>query len=559
MGVAIAPQGWVGAWGAEVTSLLRHHPQVAWQPWPEERLAWDVGRGPVASGGDAWVETTATTLVLGRHPFGRLTLYWCRQGGAIWFATRWRWLLPLVAKPTLDPVAAYGYACFSYVPTPLTPYQEIRAIEAGWEYRWQDGEPLEPTPSPLLAQWHEAATQEEDEAAAVAALRSRLIAAVAQQTRDLSGQTVGVLLSGGLDSATVAALLVQQYPKVRAYTLDFGPEVPSEVPYAERVAQHLQIPLTTVDGSPRRVKGALRATAQALDLPFGDGVCVPFWLLYQTAQAECEVLFNGEGGDQLFAGWTNKPLIATRLHSWQPRDFTEQYLQTFHRLFGYGERAFQPAFWQQVRQWHPGDSLQPALTGRGSLLARLRRATLMLKGAQNIHPRAVNMALALGLKLRSPFCDEDLARWTFAVHPNLFLQGACEKYILKRAVEPWLPAEIVWREKRGMGVPLTPWCLGPLWSDLGRWLNPHRLAQEGIWQPDLPARVAFGEVGSALRRRRIGEILWLLGAWQSWRSTVVPLPPAVSWHHPFWLPYGFWRRTGWHSFWSNRDEFPTMA
>ncbi|MFQ3679993.1 MAG: asparagine synthetase B family protein [Pseudanabaenaceae cyanobacterium] len=559
MSVAIAPQGWVGAWGADVTSLLAHHPQVAWQNFSGLRLAWDVGRGPVPTGGDAWAETTANTLVLGRHPFGRLTLYWCRQGGAIWFATRWRWLLPLLTNPTIDPLAVYGYACFSYVPTPLTPDPDIRAIEAGWEYRWQDGALVGQTPSPLLAQWHEAETLVTDEAVAVASLQTLLTDAVAKQTSDLSRHTVGVLLSGGIDSSTVAALLVQQGLKVRAYTLDFGAYGPSELPYAERVAQHLQIPLTKVDCSPQRVKRALGQTAQALDLPFGDGVCVPFWLLYQTAQAECDVLFNGEGGDQLFAGWTNKPLIAASLYQAKSVDFTEQYLATFHRLFGYGERVFQPEFWQHLRHWYPGDSLQSALAGRGSLLARLRRATLMLKGAQNIHPRAANLALALGLKLRSPFCDEALTRWTFSVHPTLFLQGACEKYILKRAVEPWLPAEIVCRPKQGMGVPLTFWCLGPFWRDLGRGLNPHRLAQEGIWQRNLPARVAFGGLDSSWRRRRIGEILWLLWAWQGWRATLAPPSSSFSWQHPFWLPYDFWRCTGWHSFWRNLDASETMA
>jgi asparagine synthase (glutamine-hydrolysing) len=70
-----------------------------------------------------------------------------------------------------------------------------------------------------------------------------------------------------------------------------------------------------------------------------------------------------------------------------------------------------------------------------------------------IHPRATNLAFAHGLKVRSPFCDLPLAEWTFQLSGELCLRGACEKYILKRAVEAWLPPEIVWREKRGMGFP----------------------------------------------------------------------------------------------------------
>jgi hypothetical protein len=83
MAVAIAAQGWLGAWGADVSPLLRHHPEVAWQNFAGHSLAWDVGRGVVSTAGDAWVAMTATTLLLGRHPFGRLTLYWCRHGSAI--------------------------------------------------------------------------------------------------------------------------------------------------------------------------------------------------------------------------------------------------------------------------------------------------------------------------------------------------------------------------------------------------------------------------------------------------------------------------------------------
>jgi asparagine synthase (glutamine-hydrolysing) len=166
----------------------------------------------------------------------------------------------------------------------------------------------------------------------------------------------------------------------------------------------------------------------------------------------------------------------------------------------------------------------------------------MLKGAQNIQPRATNLAFAQGLWVRSPFCDPALADWTFQWSGELFLQGACEKYILKRAVENWLPPEIVWREKRGMGVPLTSWCWQEGWRSLGIWLNPAILEAEGRWQPDIAARVAFGELGGLIQGRRIGEILWLLMSWQLWRSQVLGESwENLSWNHPFWLPYPLWR------------------
>ncbi|MFN3361613.1 MAG: asparagine synthetase B family protein, partial [Pseudanabaenaceae cyanobacterium] len=551
MPIAVTQFGFMGTWAGGLDYLIEQNSHLRWQVIKSDRVGLEVGRGIVQQGGDAWVQERGDTVTLGRHPFGRVTLYWCEREQCLWFATRWRWLLPLV-EPELDPLAVYGYACFSYVPTPFTPYKGIKAIEAGWRYTWREGQLVSKTSDPILAEWQEKPELLTDEDTAVEKLRFLLTAAVDQQVSDLQQATVGIALSGGLDSATIAALLKRSGLRLRAYTLDFGQYGISELPYAELVAQHLDIPLVKVACSPQLVKRSVLETALALDLPFGDGVCVPLWLLYQVAAEECDVLFNGEGGDQLFAGWTNKPLIAASIYQPELPNFTEQYLQTFHRLGGYGAEVFTPQFWQYVRDWHPGTAIESALTGRGSLLARLRRATLLLKGAQNIHPRASNLALYRGIRLRSPFCDENLAQWTFTVHSDLFLRGACEKYILKWAVEPWLPSAVVWREKRGMGVPLTQWCLQPLWRDLGRWLNPAVLAKEGIWQRDLAAKVAFGRLGSVLRKRRVGEILWLLLAWQFWHSQLENYHCRTSWRHPFLLPYWFWTNTGLYSYW--RDD-----
>jgi asparagine synthase (glutamine-hydrolysing) len=292
-----------------------------------------------------------------------------------------------------------------------------------------------------------------------------------------------------------------------------------------------------------------------LDLPFGDGVTVPLYLLNQAAAADTSVIFNGENGDQLFAGWTNKPLIAAGLYQTAvptaANGFNQQYLQTFHRLWGYEAQVFTAMARSQIAPLNPADWLQGAL-GQASepLLHRLRRATLMLKGAQNIQPRATQIAHAHRLQVRSPFCDPDLTRWTFSLSSDLYLRGTCEKYILKQAVAPWLPPEIVWRQKRGMGVPLTYWCYHDLWSDLGRWLNPARLRREGLWQARLPAYIAAGQLGG-IQGRRVGELLWLLVMWQQWRQAVLgEAPPSRTWDHPFWLPPELWqilRRQLWSS------------
>lgn len=496
---------------------------------------------------DAWIGL-GEQLTLGRGPFGRVPLFWWVSGEILWFSTHLPWLVALQdSQPEISVAGLYGYAGCSYVPTPWTPVAGIHAVPAGTTMTWQ----VPPTGAwqPTRRrywQWQQATDELTDEAAAIAQLQPLLKAAVERQLAPLPTGKVGVFLSGGLDSSIVAALLVQAGVDVHAYTLDFGAVTESELPYAQQVAEFLRIPLTSVSVTPRQVRRAIAPTAQALGLPFGDGVTVPFYLLNQRAAQDVDVIFNGENGDQLFAGWTNKPLIAAGMyHTAQPQgaaDLAQQYLHTFHRLYGYESQAFATALLPQIRACHPLTWLDDALATDHcqSFLHRMRRATLMLKGAQNIQPRATALAWAQGLQVRSPFCDIALSLWAFRLAGALQLQGACEKYILKRAVENWLPPEVVWREKRGMGVPLTAWCFGGLWHDLGHWLNPAILRQEGLWHPRLPQRVVERQLGG-IQGRRMGEILWLLVMWQMWRAEVLgDRPSGYRFDHPFWLPHRLW-------------------
>jgi asparagine synthase (glutamine-hydrolysing) len=219
--------------------------------------------------------------------------------------------------------------------------------------------------------------------------------------------------------------------------------------------------------------------------------------------------------------------------------FEQQYLRTFQRFYGYEKLIFSPEMLDRIQAHDLSVYLQDAIGVETcpSLLARLRRASLMLKGAQNIQPRATALGFACGLWVRSPFCDPDLTDWTFQLPGELLLQGACEKYILKKAAERWLPPEIVWREKRGMGVPLKVWYYREFWGAIGDRLNPNVLRSENCWQPHLADAMLSGQLGVAMRDRYIGNNLWLLLMWQAWRTEVLgEIPVKRSLDHVFWLP-----------------------
>jgi asparagine synthase (glutamine-hydrolysing) len=504
----------------------------------EDRVALSAGG---LAPDDAWVVVDAHRLILGRDILGRSTLYWTEIDRVIWFSSHLHLLLPLISSPEVDSGGLYGYSCLSYIPTPYSPVRGIRAIASGTTTTWQQQKMETSKQQIWLQNTAQILKTRPTEKASITELQKLLRMVVQQQITDLeSTEPVGVFLSGGLDSSIVAALLVEAGVRVIAYTLDFGQHGVSEYPYAAQVANHLNIPLIKVDASPRQVYRSMSSTVRALDVPFGDGVTVPLYLLNLAASQDVRIVFNGEGGDQLFAGWTNKPLIAANVYE-TGISFEQQYLRTFHRLWGYEERVFQPGFLEQIQQFQPIDWIQQGL-GQGLLLDRLRRASILLKGAQNIQPRATNLAVANGLKVRSPFCSLALTEWTFGLDGELYLKGACEKYILKRAVEDLLPAEIVWREKRGMGVPTTAWCTEEWWRSIGHWLNPGLLTAQGDFQADLAIRVALGELGGQIQGRRIGEILWLLISWQLWRETVLDHDKVErSWYHPFWVPHQVWR------------------
>ena len=464
-----------------------------------------------------WWDGDQRQLTLARDPFGVRSLYYVEHAGVFWFASELKQLLAIPGLPVVpDPVALHKYLTFSFVPGEDVPVRGVRRLLPGRVATWQEGR-LQSVPYFTLKE--QLNPNLEDRRTAVQLVRRGCRAAV--QKRLNGEKTVGLFLSGGLDSSAVAVWLKQAGVQVQAFTLDFG-QFSVENESSQTVARALQIPLTQVPVT-GDFSESLFDLVWKLDLPFGDPVTGPQYLLGKTArQAGLTAVFNGEGGDQLFGGWTNKPMVSAQLYAnLYGEDSREQlYLQSYHRFYGLEEQLYTPEFRAQVGT--PGQRralLKPYLESGDAhtFLNRVRLADIALKGSQNILPRMERMANAWGLDARVPLLDRALAEASFTLPPQMKLHGACEKFVLKLALQKHLPRDIAWRRKTGMSVPITEWVLGPLAKTLEDLLGPAALARRGLFRDDYVARLRRGENDpQEIRRRRVGERLWTLAMLEAW-------------------------------------------
>lgn len=477
----------------------------------------------------AWWEGKEERLTLVRDPFGVCSLYFVEHAGALYFASEIKQLLAVSGLPVeADPLALHKYLTFSFVPGEDMPVRGVRRLLPGHVSAFQRGQ-WKPEPYFSLRESIDPALN--DQQAAVRLIAARCREAVQRRLGDDEAQgraPVGVYLSGGIDSSAVACWLKDEGAEVRAFTLDFGNRS-VEREQAAQVAENLGIPLTLVPAEPDAIAANLAEIAWKLDLPFGDPVTGPQYLLGRAARAAgIRTVFNGEGGDQLFGGWTSKPMISAQIFAglFGPRDPAEQYLQSYHRFHGLEDELYTETFCASVGQTagRRRALLTPHLGGGGGMafLNGVRLADIALKGSHNILPRAECMTGCWGLDLRVPFFDRRLAEASFRLPPSMKLRGACEKFVLKLALQKHLPEVIIWRRKFGMSVPATDWLLGPLAPLAGELLATEAVRRRGLFRPDFVERLRRGEHAPAeTRRRRLGEKLWTLLMLEAWMRVFI--------------------------------------
>ena len=487
----------------------------AWQQWGDACLQRLVGMFAFA----VW-DMRKRRIFLARDQLGIKPLHYGFTGaGDLVFASELKGLLahPDVERQ-LDPQALEDYLALGYVPDPKCIYRGIRKLPAGHWLSWGAGEP-EPVPRQYWDVPFQRRETTEDEA--VAQLRALLDGAVKSQM--IADVPLGAFLSGGVDSSAVVASMsrVSQQP-VRTCSIGFDHGGFDETVYARQVAAHLH-----TQHLERRVSAddyaLLDTLAAVYDEPFSDSSALPTYRVCELARGQVTVALSGDGGDENFAGYRRyrwhawesklrarlphafrKPVFGLlgRLYpkaDWAPRplrakttlqalahDDVEAYFHTVSTTsVAMRQRLYSAKFKRELQGYSALEVFRAhaehAPTDHPLLLAQYLDIKTWLPG--DILTKVDRASMAHSLEVRVPLLDHRLVEWASSLPPDLKLHGGTGKYIFKKALEPDLPAEVLYRTKMGFSVPLAAWLRGPLAQRTRDALLGGAVAASGYFEP----------------------------------------------------------------------------
>ncbi|HEY2208364.1 MAG TPA: asparagine synthase (glutamine-hydrolyzing) [Gaiellaceae bacterium] len=484
-------------------------------------------------------------LVLARDRYGIKPLYYRHAGGELRFASEVR-ALP---RGEIDPDALEAFLAFNSIPAPYSIFRDVRKLPAGHVLVWQNGEvTVDRFARPGPAQEDE--LRDGDEAELIEELRARLRDSV--RAHLLSDVPVGVLLSGGVDSAALAALAAQETSEpVHTFTIGFAERSFDERADARLVADRYETEHHELLVQPDP-KLLLLALAEAFDEPFADSSALPTYLVSQLAAEHVKVALSGEGGDELFGGYYTyaadlmadrlaplariaRPLVealpaSTRKASldYKAKRFVRAaHLPPLERHHGWKEIFSADARAELTGHrdgFDPVDVLRSryAETVGAPELARLQDVDFGVYLVDDLLVKTDRASMAHSLEARVPFLDPLVTNLAFALPTRLKVRGLAKKVLLRKAVEPLVPAEVVHGRKRGFSIPAAAWLRGELEPFARDTLSAGNLRRQGFFQPEPVARLIDEHVAG---REDWSRQLWGLLAFTLWYERHVEQEP----------------------------------
>jgi asparagine synthase (glutamine-hydrolysing) len=488
-------------------------------------------------------------LLIARDRFGEKPLYYGTFDGKLIFASEPKVLLehPSV-NAEINTNALRQYLSFDYVPAPGSIYKGVSKLPAAHLLTLEKGEIK--TRRYWNLSFHKNGNTPTVEQAAK---ELREIISDAVRMRLVSDVPLGILLSGGVDSSTVAAFAAQHATeKIKTFSIGFEEDSFDESKFARAVAEHLQTEHYEEKLSVEKASGLISEIGTWLDEPMSDGSLIPTFLLSRFVRKHVTVALGGDGGDEIFAGYPmyfghKVANVYGAIPKFLRRGFIEPVVNnlpvsTKNLSFDYRAKRFVAASKYDLVTRHHSWFGSFSIDAQADLLAKdvlaatsndiYKGAKDLLKitdaateieqmqfldmnfyMAEDILTKVDRASMAVSLEVRAPFLDPRVAQYAASLPLEYKLKGNKGKYILKRAVEDLLPKEILKRPKKGFGIPIAEWLKGrlnPLLHDL---LAPQRLKNQGLFDARFVQKlIKEHETGAASHHKQ----LWTLLVFQLW-------------------------------------------
>lgn len=458
------------------------------------------------------------SLLAARDRLGMKPFLYTLIGEKFLFASEMKALLRCKAVPKrVDPLALRSFLRFGYIPSPQAIFSNVKKLPPATCLLYKGGKVSERRYWELPPSEVQLHTGEAD---ASERLLEHLSSAVELHLR--SDVPVGLFLSGGLDSTGLLSLAIKR-GQVKTFFIGFQDSQLDESRYARLVAQHYGTQHREIFLESKDVVQLLPTILWYMDEPFGDAAAVPTFLISQLASKEVKVCLSGEGGDELFAGYTwYRTSNIRRLYSSLPagvRRIAHSLLQ------GLGPAKRDGGLMEDVKSLVGFDFLPPRerylwrrahfsseelnsflnpecfqsngkeedclpeITGSGDLLTDLLYYDTQFFLPDDLLTKVDRMGMAHGLETRLPLLDHLLVEFAYALPPSLKMKDNVSKYLYKEAIGYYIPKEILNRGKMGLMPPLSSWlrrndmggfCKGILLDQSSRkrgWIN-HKALEE---------------------------------------------------------------------------------